>query len=119
MAERAEAPDINGRWSGVFRYYASQDLGEWPFKARLVVKDSRLSGIVLEPHITGVGEVKAEIVGTFDGRSAEFTKRYLSDLEDYSREVHYEGTLADDGRSIAGAWKHSANSGEFEMQKVD
>ena len=110
---------LKGLWSGSFRYSASDDLGEFPFKAKLVAKGSELTGLVIEPHLYGIGDVKAEITGSIEGAAIRFEKRYLSDLEDYSRVIYYEGQIDPDGRRITGTWSHSDNSGTFKMSQPD
>ncbi|WP_299193779.1 hypothetical protein [uncultured Erythrobacter sp.] len=106
---------LKGLWSGSFRYDASDDLGGYPFKAKMVARQGALSGLVIEPHLLGTGEVKADIEGVIEGSELRFEKRYRSDLEDYGRVVHYEGHIAPDGRRITGTWRHSENRGIFEM----
>lgn len=106
---------LKGLWSGSFRYDASDDLGGYPFKAKMLARQGEVSGLVIEPHMHGTGEVKADIKGVLDGTSLRFEKRYRSDLEDYSRVVRYEGQISADRRRIAGTWRHSDNSGSFEM----
>lgn len=108
--------DLNGLWEGTFSYFASKDIGEWPFKARIATKDERLSGIVVELHAHGTGDVKAKIEGTIDGPNITFSKSYLVESEIYDRKVMYEGRLSSDRRTISGTWRHSDNSGPFEMK---
>ncbi len=110
-----QASDLNGLWTGQFSYFASEDLGQWPFKARLVGKEGRLSGLVIEPHVHGNGEVKADLEGTIEGSKVSFVKRYQSTSNDYTRPVSYEGQVSEDGKTIAGTWTHSDSSGPFEM----
>ncbi len=110
-----QASDLNGLWNGQFSYFASEDIGHWPFKARLVGKEGRLSGVVIEPHVNGTGEVKADLEGTFEGSKVSFVKRYQSTSDEYARAVSYEGQVSADGKTIAGTWTHSDSSGPFEM----
>ena len=109
--------DLNGLWEGHFRYFASEDIGEWPFKARIVVKDGALSGMTIETASDGNGEVKAEIKGTVEGALVAFSKRYLQEGEAYSRVISYEGTLSPDYSVIEGTWTHSDGSGPFVMTR--
>ena len=110
--------EVRGLWKGSYRYSAAEDIGASPFKAKLVSKDGQLSGMVVEPHLHGNGEVKAKIEGTQDGATIRFEKRYLHDHEDYSRVIDYEGQIAADGATISGTWRHSDSSGTFEMSQA-
>ena len=110
--------EVRGLWAGSYRYSASDDIGASPFKAKLVCTDGQLTGMVLEPHLNGNGEVKAEIKGTQDGATIRFVKRYLHDHEDYRREIDYEGLIGPNGDTITGTWQHSAGSGTFEMSQA-
>lgn len=112
----SEANDLKGLWNGSYRYSASEDIGDSPFKAKLACKDGTLTGLVIEPKIYGDGEVKAKINGTHQGSAIHFEKRYMSDHEDYSRVVTYDGRVGADGQNITGTWSHSDGSGTFEMR---
>ncbi len=107
--------DLNGLSEGTFSYFASEDIGEWAFKARIAITGEQLSGIVIELHAHGAGDVKAKIEGTVDGANVSFLKRYLVQSETYDRDVTYEGRLSADRQTISGTWRHSDNSGPFEM----
>ncbi len=109
---------LNGVWQGKFSYFASEDIGEWSFKARIAMTGNQLSGIVVELHAHGTGDVRAQITGAIDGQKVTFSKHYLENSEVYDREVFYEGRLSDDRKIIAGTWRHADNSGPFEMELV-
>ncbi|MHA7819672.1 MAG: hypothetical protein ACX930_08520 [Erythrobacter sp.] len=109
--------DLNGLWEGQFRYFASEDIGAWAFKARILVKDGDLSGLTIETDAMGQGEVKADIKGSVDGRNVTFTKRYQREGEAYSRVITYEGRLDAERRKLEGTWTHLEGSGPFEMTR--
>lgn len=113
-----QSSDLNGLWQGKFSYFASEDIGEWPFKARLVTTGNKLSGIVIELHAHGNKDVKAQITGTIEGVMVTFSKYYRDDGETYEREILYDGRLSPDRQTISGTWRHSESSGPFEMTLV-
>jgi len=111
----ANSSDLNGVWTGLYSYFASEDVGQCPFKARIVVNEGQLSGLVIEPHPYANSELKAEIRGTVIGKQVEFEKKYKQDSESFTRVVTYSGRISDDHKAMAGTWTHSDGSGQFEM----
>ncbi|WP_379552049.1 hypothetical protein ACRAQ7_07920 [Erythrobacter sp. W53] len=113
-----ESPDINGTWEGSFEYSSSLDVGEFPFKARLKNSDGTISGIILEDHVSGSGQVKSTVEGQCNGREMRFTKQYLDSSEEYKTLVQYEGEISASGDVISGKWILPHDSGTFSMAKV-
>lgn len=109
--------DLKGLWNGSFRYSASAEIGATEFKARIGVTGDQVSGLIVEEHVVHAGQAKSEIVGTFDGQTLRFTKRYIDENEAYGRPVEYEGTMAADRQSIAGTWALPDDSGTFTMER--
>ena len=107
--------DLNGLWEGSFSYFASEDIGETRFKARIKIVEGQLSGITVESDFMSGGDLKADIKGTVEGDKVTFVKRYMREGPDYARPVTYEGRLESDNRMLAGSWTHSDGSGPFEM----
>jgi len=110
--------DINGMWEGSFEYSSSLDVGEFRFKARLKNSDGTISGIILEDHLSGSGQVKSTVEGECDGKAIRFTKQYLESSSEYKSQVEYEGQLSASGDVISGTWKLPHDSGTFSMTKA-
>ncbi|MBH5323223.1 hypothetical protein [Aurantiacibacter sediminis] len=115
MSERAE---IRGLWNGSFQYSSSADVGDFPFKAKIVEKDGDVSGLIIEDSLSG-GTVKAEIKGRLDGRAISFTKTYLTEKDHYAHAVQYEGQISADGTAISGTWRLPHDGGTFSMIRSD
>lgn len=114
----SEEVSVRGLWDGAFQYSSSADIGDHPFKAKLVEKDGEISGLVVEEALSG-GQVKAEIHGTLDGRTIMFRKTYLTQSTDYRSAVEYEGSVSADGKIISGTWKLPHDGGTFRMKLAD
>lgn len=110
--------DIKGMWEGSYSYSSTVELGATDFKARLSVNDAGdVTGLVIEEDVRGMGQIKAELSGTIEGRTIRLTKRYVDGGEEYNRLVEYEGTIAVDGQLIEGLWKLPDDSGTFSMRR--
>lgn len=118
QSDMSQTHEVRGRWKGSYRYFASDDLGDIPFHARLVCKDGVITGVCVETHSNGYDELKAELSGAQDGAVISFEKRNLLDGEEFKRVVHYDGKVATDAKSISGTWRHCDGSGSFTMTKM-
>ncbi|WP_271077220.1 hypothetical protein [Aurantiacibacter sp. MUD61] len=113
-----ETAEIRGLWNGSFQYSSSADVGDFPFRAKIVEKDGEVSGLIIEDSLSG-GTVKAEIKGRLDGRAITFTKTYLTDKEHYTASVEYAGQVSADGNAMSGTWKLPHDGGTFRMTRSD
>lgn len=100
-----DVPSVTGGWLGTYAYGG---LGKWqpPVRFEVTFEASEIpgefTGTVLDEGPLG----EASITGTQDGLQVRFTKVYRSSnsLGGQVVPVEYEGTLAEDGRSMKGTW---------------
>ena len=96
-----EAGSVGGGWLGTYAYTGGQR-AQPPvrFEATLTEPDGegKFRGTILDDH--GLGEAK--VAGGQSGRGIRFSKRYHRRGQ---APVSYEGTLADDGRTMQGTWR--------------
>ena len=96
-----EQGSVGGGWLGTYSYKGG--LGMQPpvrFEATFTEPDGegKFQGTILDDH--GLGE--ANVTGGQSGRGIRFSKRYRRRGQ---ASVSYEGTLADDGRTMQGTWQ--------------
>ncbi len=97
----AEAGGVGGGWLGTYAYKGVlQAQPPVRFEATLTEPDGegRFRGTILDDK--GMGE--AAVAGGQSGRGVRFSKRYKRRGQ---APVSYEGTLADDSRTMAGTWR--------------
>jgi hypothetical protein len=108
--------DLSGGWLGTYWYHGR--LSPCRFEATLThaTRTGKLSGSVLDDGRLGM----ASVSGAATGPTVAFTKVYRNPgLEP----IAYEGTVAEDGRSMAGTWAISrqgriAMRGTWEMHRT-
>ena len=97
----SEPGSVGGGWLGTYTYKGGQR-AQPPvrFEATFTEPDGegRFRGTILDDH--GLGE--ARVAGGQSGRGVRFSKRYRRRGQ---ASVSYEGTLADDGRTMQGTWR--------------
>jgi len=96
-----EQGGVGGGWLGTYAYKgAHREQAPVRFEATLTEPDGegRFRGTILDDK--GMGE--AAVAGGQSGRGVRFSKRYKRRGQ---AAVSYEGTLADDGRTMAGTWR--------------
>ena len=96
-----EPGSVGGGWLGTYSYKGA--MGTQPpvrFEATLSEPDGegKFRGTILDDH--GLGE--ANVAGGQSGAGVRFSKRYRKRGQ---ASVSYEGTLADDGRTMQGTWR--------------
>ena len=97
----AEAGGVGGGWLGTFAFKGvHREQAPVRFEATLTEPDGegRFRGTILDDK--GLGE--ATVKGGQSGRGVRFSKRYKRRGQ---ASVSYEGTLAADGRTMAGTWR--------------
>lgn len=100
------AASVGGGWLGTYSYKGA--MGTQPpvrFEATLTEPDGegKFRGTILDDHgpvNKGLGE--ANVAGGQSGAGVRFSKRYRRRGQ---VPVSYEGTLADDGRTMQGTWR--------------
>ena len=110
-----EAGSVGGGWLGTYAYKGALPQPPVRFEAAFTEPDSegKFRGTILDDaglndlslnHLSlnnhGLGE--ADVAGGQSGRGIRFSKRYR---RRGSPSVSYEGTLADDGRTMQGTWR--------------
>ena len=99
--EQGREQGVGGGWLGTYTYQG--DLRAQPpvrFEATFSEPDGegKFRGTILDDHNQG----EANVAGGQSGRGIRFSKRYR---RRGSATVSYEGTLADDGRTMQGTWR--------------
>jgi hypothetical protein len=96
-----EQGNVGGGWLGTYTYKGGRRT-QPPvrFEATFTAPDGegKFQGTILDDH--GLGE--ANVAGGQSGRGIRFSKRYRRRGQ---VSVSYEGTLADDGRTMGGTWR--------------
>ena len=92
-----EQGSVGGGWLGTYTHNSGLSVR---FEATFSVPDGegRFQGTILDDH--GLGE--ANVAGGQSEQGIRFSKRYRRRGQP---PVSYEGTLADDGRTILGTWR--------------
>lgn len=106
---------MSGKWQGTFW----QGVKKTKFSLNLEINQNRLIGTSTEPDPSPAasGEVEANWMGVVKDQKIQLTKTYL--LEG-AAPVVYEGSCADQGKSIHGKWAIKYNSiGPFLLRKGD
>jgi hypothetical protein len=89
--------DLSGGWLGTYWYQDRRSPCRFEATLTHVPRTGQLTGTILDDGRLGM----ASMSGATTGGAVAFTKRYRDPgLEP----VEYEGTVAEDGRSMAGAW---------------
>lgn len=114
----SDTANLGGNWEGAYQYSSAPDAGDFPFKARLLVKDDALTGIIVEENLRLQGRSQADLTGTLAGRTVAFTKSYRDTSGGYSNPVEYRGELSADGQTISGTWTLPHDSGTFTMTRA-
>ncbi len=99
--EQGREQGVGGGWLGTYTYKGGMRAPpSGRFEATLTEPDGegKFRGTILDDH--GLGE--ASVAGGQSGRGVRFSKRYR---RRGSASVSYEGTLADDGRTMQGTWR--------------
>ena len=96
------APDMTGRWTGIFNYL--DGAASTAFEAELRDVGGAITGETCEPS-DGVGDIdpdqRAFVEGTRSGHAVTFVKRY----DELHRDpVAYDGVVDPEGTEIAGTW---------------
>ena len=108
-----EAGSVGGGWLGTYAYKGAlraqppvrfeatftEPDGEGKFRGT-ILDDSGLNDLSLNHH----GLAEADVAGGQSGRGIRFSKRFRRRGQP---SVSYEGTLADDGRTIQGTWRNA------------
>jgi hypothetical protein len=108
----------SGSWEGTYRYGGGSGQAPVKFQLDATVRNGRLSGQLSEPNTFGdksAAVLYAVVVGTVDGTSVRFTKRY-DGSGGASHEVLYEGRLDRNAQTVRGQWRIQDVSGPFEMK---
>lgn len=101
-----EPGSVGGGWLGTYTYKGGlRAKSPVRFEATFTEPDGegRFRGTILDDHgqnNNGLGE--ANVAGGQSGRGIRFAKRYRRRGQ---ASVSYEGTLADDGRTMQGTWR--------------
>lgn len=88
--------NVSGTWLG--NYYYAKAGSASGFEAVFVQSGTALEGSILDDCVLG----EAHVSGSFAGNELTFCKIYNSKARE---PVYYQGTLAEDGKSIAGTWR--------------
>ncbi len=103
--------NVSGSWLGNY-YYANVGSASG-FEAVFVQSGTALEGSILDDSALG----EAHVSGSFAGNELTFCKIYNSKARD---PVYYQGTLAEDGKSIFGTWRINANcNGAWKAWRLD
>ena len=111
------ASNLSGQWSGEYAY-PGQAGPVTPFLALIEDHGGRVSGTIIEPNTIEGGTLEAELVGTHNGNSIDFTKTYAPRASrHYDNPVDYVGSVSEDGALIRGVWSLLDWDGTFEMRR--
>ena len=111
--------DLNGTWDGMYFYKDDPDAGPaTPFVATIRETNGSFTGTVIEPHELIDRTMQATIHGHRQGRTVNFSKDYETVDVIYQATVLYQGTLCEDGQTIAGEWSIDHWKGSFEMTRA-
>lgn len=109
--------DLSGQWRGQYAY-PGQAGPVTPFLALIEDHGGRVSGTIMEPNTIEGGTLEAELVGTHDGHSIDFTKTYAPRASrHFDQPVDYVGKVSEDGALIRGVWSLQSWDGTFEMRR--
>ncbi|MEO0465173.1 MAG: hypothetical protein AAF216_01415 [Pseudomonadota bacterium] len=118
----ASFTDMNGLWSGWFRYSLLTD--RVPFTAWIDDTASILTGSILEPNTFSSAEIddlQALVSGTRVGSAVTFIKTYVPGQAAHEHPISYSGQVTDDFEHVAGTWSFSEailGTGPFEMRRT-
>ncbi len=108
---------LAGGWRGTYTYLDNpcQPLPV-RFEAAWTMQgdEGRFSGTVLDDGPLG----EAETDGMQTGRQVAFTKVYVNQSDSYTHPVAYEGTVSEDGATVAGTWRLSSLSGTWDARRM-
>ncbi len=108
---------IAGGWLGTYAYGGIESR-QPPvrFEATWTMQsdDGRFSGPVLDDGALG----EADTDGMQTGRQVAFTKVYVNQSSSYTHPIAYEGTLSEDGTTVAGTWRLSRISGTWDARRL-
>jgi hypothetical protein len=112
-----ETHGITGGWLGTYYYDRYGEPARFDATFSTMGGDGRFGGRILDDG--ALGEANA-VDGTQTGRTVSFVKVYIRPAAGHvTAPVHYEGQIAEDGKTIAGTWKLSPNTtGRWEARRL-
>jgi len=112
-----ETHSIAGGWLGTYYYDSHREPSRFEATFSPLGADGRFAGRILDDSL--LGEASANN-GVQTGRSISFVKVYIRPPRSHiTAPVYYEGTLSEDGKTMAGTWRLTQSThGTWEARRL-